>query len=118
MGTDLRPRVTRPDHRQVSKQAAARRWRSALGGSPSLPSTRMTLRFCTTSGTLLLPPIRAAAHDSGVVQVRGAIRRSDPCSSSPWFYPLSAGFPPALHPTATGQEEMAKELRGAAGPPP
>ena len=74
--------------------------------------------FFHNLGNAINSRIRAAAHDSGVVQYVEPFVGHDLCSSSPWFYPLSAGFPLALHPTAAGQQEMAKELRGAAGPPP
>jgi hypothetical protein len=62
--------------------------------------------------------VRAAAHDSGVVQYVAPFSGHDLCSSDPWFLPLSKGFPSALHPNAAGQEQMALDLRRFAGPPP
>lgn len=62
--------------------------------------------------------VRAAAHDSGVVQYVAPFSGHDACSSDPWFFPLSSGAPTALHPNAAGQKAMAAELSEAAGPPP
>jgi hypothetical protein len=62
--------------------------------------------------------VRAAAHDSGVVQYVAPFSGHDLCSSDSWFLPMSKGFPSALHPNAAGQEQMAVDLRRVAGPPP
>lgn len=94
---------------------------SATRGGFTIPGTGIDSHdasFLHNLGSAINSRIQAAAHDSGVVQYVEPFVGHDLCSSSPWFYPLSAGLPLALHPTATGQEEMAKELRGAAGPPP
>jgi hypothetical protein len=62
--------------------------------------------------------VRAAANAAGHVQYVEPFVGHDLCSANPWFFPLSVGFPIALHPTVAGHQRMAADLRPAAGPPP